>query len=78
MSVKFEPVLTRHDDALITQCFAFPALHVYLGITNKLCESLERSWPDFHLWPESLHVVRESYHNKCYEIGSINLSFLVL
>ena len=48
-SVKFEPVICRDDDQETTEIFAFPALHVYLGVVNKLCEVLERVWTDFHL-----------------------------
>ena len=71
-SVKFEPVVNRQEDVEITKVFAFPALHVYLGVVNKLCEVLEKAWPDFHQWPESLNLVRESYHGKCYEVHSFS------
>ena len=57
--------LSRSSSQIFAFCFA---LHVLLGLTNKLCESLEGVWPDFHLWPESLHLEREAYHNRCFEV----------
>ena len=67
-SVKFEPLITREDELEVTEVFGFPALHCLLGIVNKLCECLEKVWPDFPKWPESLHLVKENYHGKCYEV----------
>ena len=57
-SVKFEPVISRDDEQKTIEIFAFPALHLYLGVVNKLCEVLDRVCIHFHLWPERLHVVR--------------------
>ena len=36
--------LSRSSSQIFAFCFA---LHVPLGLTNKLCESLEGVWPDF-------------------------------
>ena len=67
-SVKLEPIIKSNLDVETGEYFAFPALHVFLGLTNKLCELLESVWPDFHLWTGSLHLEREAYHNRCFEV----------
>ena len=45
-SFKFELISKSNLDVETGKYFAFPALHVLLGLTDKLCESLEGVWPD--------------------------------
>jgi hypothetical protein len=40
-----------------------------LGIVNKLCEELEKVWDGFDEWPNSLHLVRENYFGKTFEVS---------
>ena len=47
---------------------AFPSLHVMLGVVNKLCDELEKVWPQFSTWPDSLHLCREQYFSKTFEV----------
>ena len=69
-SVNAETLLSGADDILTAEFFTFPSLHIMLAITNKLVQELESQWSDFHLWPESLHIVREDYFGKCFEVGN--------
>ena len=66
-----EPIVSGDDDMLVEEIFTFPSLHIMLGITNKLVQELEKRWDDFHTWPKSLHVVREDYFGKQYEVTSV-------
>ena len=68
-SVKSEPLIMREPELEVGEAFGFPALYILLGVCNKLCDSLEKVWPDFHLWPEKLNLVKETYHGKCYEVS---------
>ena len=70
-SVTYEPIIDGDGTTLISDLFFFPSLHILLGITNKLVQELEKRWPDFHIWPESLHLVREDYFGKTYEVSII-------
>ncbi len=63
-----EPLLLGEDERLVEDCFTFRSLHGTLGLTNKLVQELEKVWKEFHLWPESLHIVREDYFGKQYEV----------
>ena len=52
----------------VSNWFTFPSLHIMLGVTNKLVKELEKRWPIFHEFAESLHIVWEDYFGKTYEV----------
>ena len=49
--------------------FCFPSLHVMLGVVNKLCDELKKKWSDFSTWPKALHLCREQYFSKTFEVS---------
>ena len=67
-SVKNKPLITRDAELEVSESFGFPALHIFLGIVNKLCDALESRWPEFHVWPTKLGVTKEEYHGKTFEV----------
>ena len=44
-----------------------PALHIKLGIVNKLYDELKKVFPSLDDWPKSLYIIKEDYHGQCFE-----------
>ena len=70
-SVNNKPIVQGERLTLVRDLFTFPSLHIMLGITNKLVQELEKKWPDFHKFAESLYIVREDYFGKQYEVNIV-------
>jgi hypothetical protein len=55
------------EESATADLFGLPALHIMLGVV-KLCVELEKVWPGFHEWPDTLHLVRENYFRKTLKL----------
>ena len=51
-------------DYKVSKSFDCPALHVFLGIVNKLCDDLELRRLEFHVWPTKLGVQKKNITEK--------------
>lgn len=49
-----------------------PALHIKLGIVNKLYAELLSLFPHLDEWPEALYIHREQYHGETFEGNECN------
>ena len=62
MCCKAEPVISGDFD--ICDLIAPAPLHLLLGITNKLVDLLQESFPQTKEWLEGLHVLRRAHNNQ--------------
>jgi len=49
-----------------------PALHIKLGIVNKLYSELLKLFPRLDEWPQSLYITKEKYHGHTFEGNECN------
>ena len=62
------PILKSHDMSTPTlDLVPPPALHIKLGIVNKLYDELQKLFPSLDEWPKALFITTEEYHGQCFE-----------
>lgn len=62
------PLLKVHDLSTKTlDIVPPPALHIKLGIVNKLYDELKKLHPTLDDWPKALFIMKEQYHGQCFE-----------
>ena len=49
-----------------------PALHIKLGVVNKLYDELHKLFPGLDNWPTGLYITREDYHGHTFEGNECN------
>lgn len=63
------PLLIYVDpSAHIVDIFAFPCVHMHTGIFNHMFFALEKIIPEIVVWAQLLHLKRQEYHGKVYEV----------
>ena len=69
-----EPLLLgSHDPSTaVLSIVPPPALHIKLGIVNKLYAELYRVLPQLDEWPEALYIQKEQYHGQTFEGNECN------
>ena len=55
-------------EILVLAVFCLPVLHILQGIVNTLFRAIEKFFPGITAWPKRLHLKREEYHGKIYEV----------
>ena len=69
-----EPLLIGEDDLStpVLNIVPPPALHIKLGIVNKLYSELLKLFPRLDEWPQSLYITKENYHGHTFEGNECN------
>lgn len=69
-----EPLLAGPHDANtpVLTLVPPPALHIKLGIVNKLYAELLKLFPNLDDWPKSLFIMKENYHGQTFEGNECN------
>ena len=69
-----EPLFTSLHGAttLVLDIVPPPALHIKLGVVNRLFDELLKLFQGVTDWPKQLCIVREDYHGKSYEGNECN------
>lgn len=67
------PLVAVHDITTpVIDIVPPPALHIKLGIVNKLFSELQKLYPELEDWSKSLYITREAYHGHTFEGNECN------
>jgi len=65
--------MLNSDNTPMLELVPPPALHLRLGIVNKLYDELLKLFPRLNDWPKQLHIIREDYHGSSFEGNQCNI-----